>query len=1000
MMNTKFLLTRLTLCVAFAAGFVSCRKEMVFESNAQDGGVPLELTAAVEDTKTENAGMSTLWADGDAIAVMHAETGSSYTMDGQFSLVDKSTGRFSGYTAQALEQSKSYEWLSLYPYDAKMVRHISDAIVQIGGYQVQNGKNSMAHLANVGFPLWGKASSSGIAMPSITMTNLASIIEFRVANNSGSDFAVDQIFMEMPENARVRGKFHIAFPEGSPTLAYDSEGANYNTLEVTGTDVIANGGTASYFMGIAPCTIPSGSVIKVKVNDYEKTITLTADKNFTSGNIKVINFNFDIPTAPSKMYVVDNNKKVITLNHVHGYRYESENIADVNALGSTFFIAEKVNGTTIDDSGMVLGGPDFRNLQSTTSSGVPINYPQVFTNYKTPPSGIIFNMDTKTMTFRTILDKNRMGKFASSTTLVAWVVPLVQGGELQVLNFGKAVSELLPEVAFTDFDDVNNIATYRGVDRNYEAYYSPEPGWINLQDIAGTKEGKYLCLIGHKACYSLKPYGKYYIRDDNFLQDMWGHKEGYGQLTPIRFDENTYKILLYLEDDFAIQFYTAKAWAANMSGWTSATPENLKVHTEGITFGTQNVDYAFYPGIYLLELNTSTMRASLTRYYVPEPEPEIPVEEVFPILAWTGVDMASPYAQSSYKAMRNAGITGYIAGFGNQTDMFSAMDMAKNAGVKLITCCPEMQNESQFASMAPRLIAHDAFDGYFVGDEHHTTQQFNADANFIKMLRKYDSYHTMYLNYRPNWAWSIDNYSNYVNNALNITGGSMFSFDFYPVIEGKSGKSCPIQLNEYWYRNLEDARNISRNRRIPFWAFALSLAHTQIDDNGRPGYIYPVPTLGHLRLQHFSNLVYGAQAFQYFTYWGMFQNVEVKGVYDYVKKVNMELQSLGRVFKNCNVTGVWHTGTTIPQGTQALTSNPAGVTKLQTGGEGAVISTFTATDSYKYIAIVNRSFANTMSLNISFSSSTKEIKKDGTEATVTQVSANVEAGDIKVYRLP
>ena len=61
MMNTKFLLTRLTFCVAFAAGFVSCRKEMVFESNAQDGGVPLELTVAVEDTKTENAGMSTVW---------------------------------------------------------------------------------------------------------------------------------------------------------------------------------------------------------------------------------------------------------------------------------------------------------------------------------------------------------------------------------------------------------------------------------------------------------------------------------------------------------------------------------------------------------------------------------------------------------------------------------------------------------------------------------------------------------------------------------------------------------------------------------------------------------------------------------------------------------------------------------------------------------------------------------------------------------------------------
>jgi hypothetical protein len=47
----------------------------------------------------------------------------------------------------------------------------------------------------------------------------------------------------------------------------------------------------------------------------------------------------------------------------------------------------------------------------------------------------------------------------------------------------------------------------------------------------------------------------------------------------------------------------------------------------------------------------------------------------------------------------------------------------------------------------------------------------------------------------------------------------------------------------------------------PYWAFALSCALRH-----KPGNDYPIPTEGHLRLQQYSNLAYGAQGLWYYNY--------------------------------------------------------------------------------------------------------------------------------------
>ena len=85
----------------------------------------------------------------------------------------------------------------------------------------------------------------------------------------------------------------------------------------------------------------------------------------------------------------------------------------------------------------------------------------------------------------------------------------------------------------------------------------------------------------------------------------------------------------------------------------------------------------------------------------------------------------------------------------------------------------------------------------------------------------------------------------------------------------------------------------------------------------------------------FSDLAYGAQGLQYFTYWTPvnsegfdyeFGPIGLDGrrtvAYDLVRQVNGEIKALSGVFAGAKVKWVRHTGKTIPRGTQRLTKLP------------------------------------------------------------------------------
>ena len=131
----------------------------------------------------------------------------------------------------------------------------------------------------------------------------------------------------------------------------------------------------------------------------------------------------------------------------------------------------------------------------------------------------------------------------------------------------------------------------------------------------------------------------------------------------------------------------------------------------------------------------------------------------------------------------------------------------------------------------------------------------------------------------------------------------LLSFDHYPIVGD--------HYRPDWYENLEIFSDEARKAGKPFWAFALATAHDP----------YPIPDLSHLRLQMYSNLAYGAQGLQYFTYWTPGKNpnwnfhhgpIGLDGkrtdVYDKIKTLNTELQALSGVFLGAEVLSVRHTG--------------------------------------------------------------------------------------------
>ena len=343
-----------------------------------------------------------------------------------------------------------------------------------------------------------------------------------------------------------------------------------------------------------------------------------------------------------------------------------------------------------------------------------------------------------------------------------------------------------------------------------------------------------------------------------------------------------------------------------------------------------------------------------------------------------------PNAEYRLRMLKAAGFNTYFDYRLDSLEVAEAiLDLGDKVGMNIIVECPELHDPATTETIVRALSAHPSLYAYAVWDEPEVSE-YPEVVRRIREIYRYDRQRPCYVNLYPNYGWDDwveEKYLETLRHYLKNVPVSFLSFDYYPITLENDERVT----KDGWYHNLEDIRTAADEAGVPVWGFAASKAI---------GYV-PKPTLADLRLQQFSNLVYGAVAFQYFTASGLVWEDEVTDVYPLVKQVNQELKQMEKIFLEAEIKGIWHTGKEIPRGTKALSAYPEGISGIETGDAGTVVSYFT-NHGKQYIAFVNRSCTEQTDLRITFEGAASHVAKDGTEIPVAE-SYTMEAGDIIIF---
>lgn len=372
-----------------------------------------------------------------------------------------------------------------------------------------------------------------------------------------------------------------------------------------------------------------------------------------------------------------------------------------------------------------------------------------------------------------------------------------------------------------------------------------------------------------------------------------------------------------------------------------------------------------------------------------------------PIIAYWGVPETATN-EEHFRLFSECGFNVSLYPYSSLDRLLKACRLARQYGVTILGSCPEIKSMPDKA--ASILHKESGFLGYFLLDEP-SVQQIEEQQAVINKLKSADTTHLFYINLFPFsdpdkiLASTKTDYPHYLKKAA-ATACQQLSFDHYPI--------TTKGISAMWYYNLEMVRQESLTSGKPFWGFVLSVPH---DVPFTPDTYYPTPTLASLRLQIYSNLAYGAQAIQYFTYWTpdgsdsfhfhdapINQAGQKTKTYSLVQQMNRELKSVSRLFYGARVTDVHHL-VNIPNGATRQSTMPTNLRSLKiVGRQGAVISQFEK-DGHKYLAIVNKSPERPLTVRIRTRNATpRHISKTLQEESM-KVSYNIEAGDILIFLL-
>lgn len=369
-------------------------------------------------------------------------------------------------------------------------------------------------------------------------------------------------------------------------------------------------------------------------------------------------------------------------------------------------------------------------------------------------------------------------------------------------------------------------------------------------------------------------------------------------------------------------------------------------------------------------------------------------QEEFPIAAFNGVHSDKV---EDFVNFKNAGFNISLNVYLNTEDAVRSLNAAQKAGVKLFVYFdPLMAQPKTFFS---RIKDHPAFYGTYISDEP-SAKDFQMLQKRIEGIQKFDKKGKFYVNLFPSYApaeqLGAKSYLHYLEKFTSEVNSGFISFDYYPV-KG-------TDVDQAWYKNLEDIRNIALAAKQPFWGFANSTIFGP----------YGPPTLAGLKLQQFANLLYGAKGLQYFTYWTLAEDfrrandfkysiVDEDGrptpTYPLVKTLNAQIRNLTWIFENGTVTDVYHDGSIIPSGTKQLKVLPENFKVFNKTNASILISMLQTLDK-KYILVQNKSVTDSILFGYKANRGMKMIdSQTGIERplSIDLSSSRILPGDILIF---
>lgn len=381
-------------------------------------------------------------------------------------------------------------------------------------------------------------------------------------------------------------------------------------------------------------------------------------------------------------------------------------------------------------------------------------------------------------------------------------------------------------------------------------------------------------------------------------------------------------------------------------------------------------------------------------------------------LAWGSIPEEFT-SDKRFEELKESGIThNFNWHYSNADEAEKALNSAGKAGIKVILNCPEIATDPE--GTVARFRNHPALAGYSLGDEPNS-DLFEVYAALAKRIRAVDADHYCYVNLPrithldSRFGRGTDNYKEYVSDFVKKLNPDFLSYDNYTIYYPKD--KSELVTDPHMFENLEVIRAAANKANVNFWAFCLTASHSV----GFGKRIYPEPTTGMMRLYVYSDLAYGAQGIEYFTYWlpptkdtSIVRSSEKyfvapisyegkKGeIYERLKMMNTEIKNLSFVFAGATVKWVRHTGTTIPTGTTKLNNELDGTPFKTLNASGGVIVSLLEKGNKNFLIVVNRNYKMPINLNIETKPVVKRILKSGA-IIHSEERLEISEGDAAIY---